>query len=112
MDARPQLVVERRDEPLRRRRFGFAFGQRAAHHRIAELRAAHRLDDIAGKRRMQIAEEADRAAIGAQIISTSTFDRLGDALGFHLVAVLVIGLEEAAIDLDLRCLRAPAPCSA
>ena len=46
-----------------------ALRQHAADHRIALLGAAHRLHHIAGKGRVQIAEEADGAAVGLRCSS-------------------------------------------
>ena len=58
--------------------------EHAAHHRIALLGARHRLDDVAGEGRMQVAEEADGAAVGhAGSSARATVVGLGDALGRH-----------------------------
>ncbi len=65
LDGRSQLVVEKRDEMLvAHRGRSLDPGEHAADDRIALLRAAHRLDDVAEKRRMQVTEVADRTAVG------------------------------------------------
>jgi hypothetical protein len=48
---------------------GRALREHAAHYRVALLRAAHRLDDVAGERRMEVAEEAGALAISAAATS-------------------------------------------
>jgi hypothetical protein len=50
---------------------------------------------------MQIAEEADGAAVGRTDISTCDGFGLGDALRLHRLAVLVDGLEIAAVEHDV-----------
>ena len=64
-------------------------------HRIALLGARHRLHDVAGEGRMQIAEEADGAAVRPHAHQHVRRRRLGDALGRHRLPVLVEGLEIA-----------------
>ena len=64
--GRAQLVVEPRDQRPRGERGRREPRQHPADHRIALLGARHRLHHVAGEGRMQIAEEADGAAVRAQ----------------------------------------------
>ena len=80
-------------------RCGRALRQHPRHHRIALLRAGHRLHHVARERRMQIAEEADRASHPRESTSApATCRRLGDALRLHRIAVFVDGLELLAVE--------------
>ena len=75
--------------------------EHARHHRIALLGAGHGLDHIAGERWVQIAEEADGAAVGTQRHEHVDGMRFGDALGLHGLTRLVERLEVAAIEDDV-----------
>ncbi len=71
--------------------------------RIALLGAAHRLDHVAEEGRMQIAEEADEAAIRfARAAAPRTSRGLALRFGFTGVAVLVARLEVAAVQREMR----------
>ena len=91
---------------------GRAPREHARDHRIALLRAAHRLHHVAGERRMQVAEEADRAPVLAAATSArATCCGFAIRSGFTGLPVFVDGLEVPAVE-RTRCARprAPAPC--
>ena len=74
----------------------------ARQHRIALLGAAHRLHDVAGEGRMQVAEERHEAAVGVAIHQHAHVGGLGDALGRGRVALLVERAEILAVDEGVR----------
>src|ERR1043165_2446723 len=70
--------------------------------RVSLLRARHRLDDVAIKRRMQIAEKADRASVGAYLGNDRRTLRLGEAANrMHRVPVFVPQLKILAIEMEV-----------
>ena len=74
-------------------------GEHAADDRVALLRAAHRLDDVAEKRRMQVTEVADRTAVGFERGQYRNVIRLrqpfhrGDALPFLVKPRKILSVE-------------------
>ena len=78
--ARSSPSSAREERRVARADAGATLRQHARHDRIALLRARHRLHDVAGERRMQVAEEAGRAAVGADVGEHRGLLGLGEAL--------------------------------
>ena len=102
MHARAQASVQFDDEGIvvrgRPRR---QLVQHARHHRPALLGARHRLHHVAGEGGMQVAEEADGAAVAAQALQHLDGLRLGQLLRLHGLAVVVDCLEVLAVETEL-----------
>src|SRR5262249_60884896 len=92
------LGLETSDQRRRRNAQSLSPLQYPADHGITLLGARQRLDHVAGKRGMQIAEEADGATVRTHVHEHMGGGRLGDALGNDLAAVLVERLEILAVD--------------
>ena len=80
-------------------------GERTRHHGVAALGAAHRLHDIAEEARMQVAEEADEAAVVGAVHQHMRRIGLGEAAHHgDRRAGLVHRLEIPAVQLDAAVL--------
>ena len=73
----------------------------ARDHRIALLGAGHGFHHVAGEGRMQVAEEADGAAVRPKRHQHVDVAGLGDAFRLHRLAVFVDSLEVAAVEDDV-----------
>ncbi len=78
-------------------RFGRSAREQPRHHWIALLGAGHGLYDVARVGRMQIAEEADAAAVRTNRREHARRLRLGHALRLHRLAFFVHRLEPLAV---------------
>ena len=75
--------------------------QDGAHHRVALLGAAHGLHHVAEEGGMQVAEEADEAAVGAPVQQHLRPRRLGAPFRLDRIAFLVTGLEIASVEMEV-----------
>ena len=80
-------------------RSGLTLCEDAGYYRKTLLRAAHRFHDVAEERRMQVAEEAHEAPVGAPVEQDlGTLGLRRAALWLHRLAGLVAGLEVLAVE--------------
>ena len=102
MHSRARLIIETRRELCRRRPRGRAPCQHAAHHRVAQGGAAHRLDDVPGKARMEVAEKANRPPVGPQAHQHSHRRGLRRPFGGGRVPFFVERAEITPVEDDIR----------
>ncbi len=101
-DLRPPLAVRFGQDLGRRALRGRQRRHRPRQHRIALLGAAHRLHDVAGERRMQVAEERHEAVVGVAVHQHAHLRGLRHALGRRGIALLVERAKVLAVDEGVR----------
>jgi len=101
-NARAPLVVGLGQDLGRRAGRRRQLLQGARQHRIALLGAAHRLHDVAGEGRMQVAEERHEAAVSGAIHQHTHLGGLGHPLRRGGMALLVERAEILAVDEGVR----------
>ena len=105
LDRRAQLAVEHREElgVGARRCAGATLREHPRHDRVALLGARHRLHHVAEERRMQVAEEARRAAVGADVGEHGGLRGLArPRCDLDRRAVLVEHAEVLAVEMEVR----------
>jgi len=100
MHGGTELAIEAAHQLCRLRHRGRTACEHAAHDGIALLGARHRLDDVACKGGVQIAEKADGATVGLDAREYPRHLRFRNFLRRHGLAVLVDRLEVAAVNAD------------
>src|SRR5262249_8918261 len=96
VNHRAKVLVQRTHKPGPRYLEGRRLREHARYHRIALLRATHRLHNITGERRVKIAEKAHRLSIRSYRHQHTNIRRLRNAFGTHRIPFLIQSTEISA----------------